>query len=276
MDLILDSRSHHSFNEAYHEILIRSGLFNVIKKEMDEYTEFIEISKLIFNRHKFGGVSFIKINGKLIVLDTSFEKSKTLKLIETGIFKKYKLSLYVKYEPDDEISSLIGCKVINWVMFPANFSVVNNFKWSTENHKHLATLASGRNSLKILGRKPWFNKAQEHPDLFMTYVCCDPTQYFESLKYSKFGIILSIRRDKNTREYEFISNYTPMALNYCPVYPFSFEKDIHYKYLDNPDDLLSLKYIDPKPFSHKSKQLWNDYFRPDKAAALLLSNLSQS
>jgi hypothetical protein len=65
-----------------------------------------------------------------------------------------------------------------------------------------------------------------------------------------------------------------MALNYCPVYPFSFEKDVHYKYLDNPNDLLSLKYIDPKPFNYRSKQLWNDYFRPDKAAALLLSNLS--
>lgn len=273
MDLILDCREHHSFNESCHEILVRSGIFNIIKKETEEYTEFKEVSAPILNRHKFGGVSFIRINDKLIVFDTSFEKDKTLKLIETGIFDKYKPSLYIKYEPDNEISDLIGCKVTNWVMFPANFSVVNNYIWKNHNHSFVSTLASGRNSLKILGRIPWFDKANEYKNLFMTYVCSDPKTYFDSLRLSKFGVILSIRRDKNTREYEFISNHIPMAMNYCPVYPFSFEKDIHYKYVEKPDDLLALQHIDPLPFHNRSKQLWDDYFRPDKAAALLLSSI---
>jgi len=275
MKLELDYREHHSFNESYHWILEKSGLFTIEKKETDEYNELSRVGPEIFNKHKFGGVSFVRIDGKLIVIDTTFEVKKTKQLIDTGIFNKIKPDLCIKYEPNDEISNLVGCKVNNWVMFPAGSGLVSSFQWNGVCNR-VGTLASGKSSLKILGRAPWFDKARQHSELFNVYVACKQRTYCNSLRSSKFGVILSIRRDKNTREYEFISNFIPMALNYKPVYPFAFEPGEHYYYMETPDDLLKLSGVNAIPFHTRSVQLWENYFRPDKAVELLLSNFRQN
>lgn len=272
MKLILDSRDHHSFNESYHWILEQSGLFEIEKKETVEYSDFLDVGAPIFNRHKYGGISFVRVDGKLIVLDTTFEIFKTEALIETGIFERHKPDLYVKYEPDESVANKIGCPVVNWVMFPGGTGLIKSFEW-TGKCDRLATLASGKNSLRILGRTPWFDLARAREDLFNVYVACSQKTYRHSLQRSQWGVILSKRRDKNTREYEFVSSFMPMALNYRPVYPFPFEPDVHYAYMEKPDDLMALIDRNPIPFHTRSVQLWENYFRPDMAARLLLSNL---
>jgi hypothetical protein len=150
--------------------------------------------------------------------------------------------------------------------------MVDKFKWNNAYDK-IATLASGYHSYLLLGRRPWFDKAKSHTNLFYTGLPITQDEYMKYLKDSKFGVILSVRRDKNTREYEFPSNNIPMALNYMPKYEIPFEPMEHYYYLEKPDDLLKLNDVDATKYSEKSKWLWDNYFRPDKAVEWLISKL---
>lgn len=272
MKLEIDSRELHSFNKYYNWILESSGVFQISKKETVEYSDFLECGSKIFDSHKYGSISFARINEKLVVFDTTFEIIKTKELIRTGLFNKHKPDLYIKYEHNSDIENMLKCKVSSWVMFPGGDGLVSRFRWDGICNR-VATLASGKNSYKILGRQPWFEKAKEYPNKFNTYIACRQSTYANSLKSSKFGVILSIRRDKNTREYEFISNFIPMALNYQPVYKFPFEPNVHYYYMENPDSLLDLEGINAIPYHTRSVQLWENYFKPSSAVGLLLKDL---
>jgi hypothetical protein len=63
----------------------------------------------------------------------------------------------------------------------------------------------------------------------------------------------------------------PLAMNYEPKYPFPFEPGTHYHKIDKPEDLLTLKSVNPIRYGNQSRILWNNYFRPDKAVDLLMS-----
>ena len=144
MDLIIESRKVHCFNENYKLIFQKSGKFNIEEKETKIYTDYLAVNK-IFIHNKDGGLSFYYINNKLIVIDTTFKMNFTLKFLETGFFKIYKPDLYIKYEPDKNLENILGCKIASWVMFPAGWGLVERFKWNNKYTK-LASLASGYHS----------------------------------------------------------------------------------------------------------------------------------
>ena len=73
---------------------------------------------------------------------------------------------------------------------------------------------------------------------------------------------------KNRREPECFSCGMPMALNYKPYYPFPFEANKHYVYLEKPEDIVKLNDIDPQPYADASTELYNQYFSVKGASNL--------
>jgi hypothetical protein len=276
MDIILDPRPHHSFNAAYNDIFKISG-HNIIYKEIKEYTILSEYLKT--QKHKWGSISPVIINNKLILLDTQFDKSRSYEQIKIGLFNDIKPDLYIKLEPDNELEQKIGCKVRSWIMFPAGLTLVNKFEYKPLNSIY-NVYATSQNSMIVMKRKNWCQKMDQLNNIssklnnygiktsnncFEICIKIPQPTYLEKLKKSNWGISLSIRNEKNTREYEFISNFMPLALNYEPVYSFPFLPNEHYFKLNTPDDLEKILITDTTKYSNKSKEIWENYFRPDKA-----------
>jgi hypothetical protein len=238
---------------------------------MPEFDAYLELRDKVYlkYRRRDGEMAFIKINGHLIVLDSQFKDAKSMAFAEFGLFNQFKPSLYIKYENNKQLSQKVGCPVTPWVMFPAGWDLVQKFEWGKITPIRTAVLASGKHSLKIMKRVKWFDKAREL-DSFDTKVAIPTDKYCRYLKKSKWGVILSRGNDKNTREYEFISNFLPLALNYHPEYNFPFHPNQHFYYMRTPDDLEKLTKVDPQPYHKRSKELWNTYFRPDMASKMLL------
>lgn len=265
MKLILDNRTHHLFNENYNEILRRSGMFDIEYQELEEHSRMLEIDKIVYpngRRAKHGQITFAKIDGKLIVFDTQFNNKFTDLYINNGLLEGFDPSLYVKYNYD----LTAPCKLYVWVMFPAGFRLVESFKYQYTSD--YTVMASGRTSLRIMSRTNWFNKAKELG--IDCKIGIPQEEYIKLLSKSKWGVILSKRNEKNTREYEFISCEMPLALNYEPLYDFPFHPNEHYLKLNSPNDLEQMIKTDPEKYRIQSKILWDNYFRPDKATKMLL------
>ena len=90
----------------------------------------------------------------------------------------------------------------------------------------------------------------------------DENLYFDLLKQTKWGLILKGKGEagKNRREMEYASYGMPLALNYKPIYPFEFEPNKHYFYLEKIEDLNKLKEINPMPFAKQSTDMYKKYF----------------
>ncbi|CAK0748933.1 hypothetical protein CCP1ISM_3030002 [Azospirillaceae bacterium] len=276
MNIVLDPRPHHTFNAAYNDIFKSSG-HNISYKEIKEYTILLDFLKT--QKHKYGSISPVIINNKLILIDTQFDPGRNLGQVKSGLFNNIKPDLYVKLEPNDELEKAMKCKIRSWVMFPAGLALVDKFKYVPLKKLYNA-YATSQNSMMLMKRVDWcerMNKLNTVNGLFNQTencfeVCIKIPQsiYLEKLKKSNWGISLSIRNEKNTREYEFISNHMPLALNYEPKYGFPFNPDEHYFKLNTPDDLNKMLLTDPMRFSLKSKEIWENYFRPDKAVEWLV------
>lgn len=89
-----------------------------------------------------------------------------------------------------------------------------------------------------------------------------PEKEFENLLLkTKWGLILKGKGvGKNRREIEYISIGMPLALNYQPQYPFPYNANEHYVYLEKPSDIEKLVDIDPKPYAEKSMEIYNKYY----------------
>jgi len=270
-ELTIESRENHCFEEFIQLILMKSQLFNVNKVAMPEYDRYLEVRGKVYPnyRYKYGPIVFIRINGELIIIDTQHRANKFL---SAGLFSGMKPRLYVRQiRPNQDnkmLSSRIGCPIFSWVQFPAGWDLVDKFVWDADQHQRVAMLASSSNSLRIMKRKPWFAKADEL-DGFDTAIGITHSAYLKYLMGTKWGVILSKGIYHNTREYEFISNQMPLALNYCPKCDFPFDPDEHFLHLKTVDDLEKLRHEDPEPFHKQSKMLWENYFRPDVASKWL-------
>ena len=267
-ELTIESREKKCFSKFIHLILIKSQLFDVNEVNMPEYDQYLEVRGKVYpsDKGKYGPIVFIRINGELIIIDTQHRADQFL---SAGLFSGMKPRLYIKPDQNDKsLSSHIGCPVRSWVQFPAGWGLVDKFVWNTNQHQRVAILVSSSSSLRIMGRIPWFAKADEL-DGFDTAKGIEQSVYLKHLMETKWGVILSKRSLHNTREYEFISNQMPLALNYWPECHFPFFPDEQFFYMKTIDDLEKLKYTDPEPFHEQSKMLWENYFRPDVACKRL-------
>lgn len=275
MDLILDERPQHCFNKWYHEILIKSGKFTVKYEKMSEHDRMLELDKIVFpngrkNRH--GQISFAKIDGKLIVFDTQFDDNFSIKYISNGLLTNFQAAAYIKYKKNENVQKLLNCPLVVWAMFPAGWELVNKFEYNSFTSDY-NVMASGMNSLIIMKRKKWFEHAKTLG--IDTQIAIPSLKYLSLINKSRFGVILSIRNEKNTREYEFISNLMPLALNYQPEFDFDFIPGVHYLYMKDVNDLSKLITEDPTKYYHKSKYIWENYFRPDMAANIIINKINK-
>jgi hypothetical protein len=277
MDLILDDRPQHDFNRWYHDILIKSGMFTVKYERMPEHNQMLELDSTVYGsggrKHRHGQISFAKLNNKLVIFDTQFDDKYTLKYLKNGLLNNMSAVVYIKYKKNEEIQSLLNCPLVIWSMFPAGWGLVNKFEYSSHQSNY-NIMASGFNSLRVMKRMDWF----EHAKLIGidTRVAITGTQYLELLMKSRFGIILSIRNEKNTREYEFISNSMPLALNYKPEFEFDFFPNEHYLYMKDINDLSKVLTENVDKYCAKSKYIWENYFRPDMASKILINKTTNA
>jgi hypothetical protein len=269
MDLTLDCRPQHLFNQMYHNILINSGLFN-IKIEKTKEGDILEELK-IERKICHGNISIVNINDRLVVFDT--QPADISLSIAKMIIQHIKPDLWIKWTHEKQFEKNINiCPIKIWIMFPASFDGINIFDWSKEEHTTTALFTTGKNSYRNMGRVSWSKKSKALG--FESHIFLPQRRYFNLLKKAVWGLIISKLNLKNTREYEYPSNGIPMALNYEPQYDYmSFEPNKHYFKLNNVNDLEKLNYENPIPYHLKSKELWNNYLRPDKASNLLLKML---
>lgn len=280
MKLTIDSRPQHDFVNYYTEILTKSGCFtDIIRKEIPEYTQIMKLQEEVYDfkmarrrgkiKHCHGRMSLVKIDNKIVIIDTQFDDNISLRYFQLGLLNVIKPDLFIKYNNRYQpLKDYMTCPFKVWVMFPCGFTLVDKFKWVPGNTTNV--MASGRHSLSVMKRREWFKKAESIG--FATLVGCPQEEYLKHLAKSNWGISLSLKEDKNTREYEFVSNNLPLALNYKPFYDeIPFNPMEHYFLMENVNDLDKLLTVDPIPYHEKSKWLWGNYFRPDKATQQLLN-----
>jgi len=275
MDLILESRKPHHFIRCYEDVLIKSGIFNVTRQEQPENTMLIEEVKRLFGnkyRAKYGGLCFIKIGGRLVILEAFMRPVHNHKLFLNGMFNNIKPDFWVSFYHDPEFEDMIKCPVRPWITFPCGFDFVNKFQWHGPK-KYTGFITSGKASALLMRRVEWIKHAQGLGDFFATGHPIAPEKYLQTMLESTWGIILSHKRLKNTREYEYPSCGMPMALNYMPIFEYPFNPNEHYILLEDPEDLTKLRDINPHHYARQSRWIWDNYLRPDRAAALLLRML---
>ncbi|CAK0760337.1 hypothetical protein CCP1ISM_90009 [Azospirillaceae bacterium] len=277
-DLVIDKnwKTGHSFIKWCYELLIKSEMFNVFEEDMKVHRKLDDIKSKL-GKLKFlqlADMSFFKIDGKMIVLDTWSSASHAKAFADLGLFKGLNHRLYIKIHETEEIKRLYGYKTFNWIIFPCGDQFVNKTVRKDSGWKYDTFFTSGPHSLRTQKRFYWYDHCLKSDRMFATNQKLSTQEFIDVMGDSKFGLITSIRNYKNTREYEFISNGMPLVLNYRPKYDFPFEPNKHYLFMTNPNDLVRLRTLNHKPFADASKYIWENYYRPEAAAKYLISALS--
>ena len=152
---------------------------------------------------------------------------------------------------------------------------LGEFQWENKPHTHLCNFAFAKRG----NRMEWLTYHQNTPWVYHKQLR-STRQYMEVLRDTHWGlslqgIVTKPRMDgKCYRESEYMSLGFPLALNYQPFYPFSFQPNVDYVFLEKPEDLVKLKDIDPLPFAHRSTHNYQQWFSPLGMSQLLLDILS--
>lgn len=231
-------------------------------------------------RRKEEGFTIAKIDGITVAIDANGGCGNIKSMYEDGLFDsvlkdvKVIIKTQYKYNPFWEIfKQNTGIKVTPWIMWSTINFPLCSFSWAPTNHKYLASCAGGRNSNRRWGRPPYINYCKNDDRFHSQRMLVN--EYIEILKKCKWGLILQGGNKyncdgKNTREIEYASCGMPLVLNYCPTYDFSFEPNKHFLYLEKPEDLEKLEYINPEPYAKASEELWHKYFKPESAVSYLM------
>jgi hypothetical protein len=159
----------------------------------------------------------------------------------------------------DKIYEKFQIKVLPFIIFPNKVFNLSFNKWKyTDNHEYLC-FHTGRIWRE---RHKWVNylnnSSFKKPD---TSKQLNEKDFESLLLKTKWGLILKGKGvGKNRREVEYMSIGMPLVLNYKPEYPFPYNPDEHYVYLEKPSDIDKLIDLDPKPFAEKSVEIYNKYY----------------
>lgn len=268
------------WNNTLCRMLIDSNLFDVD----------VEDQPLIrFPGTRNGNFHQMRVNGKMVGCDTWDTTDPLGVYARSGYFKKpdgpaAHLDLIIKIQSLhndahwNKVSSEIGVPIKPWTIFPSSFFPLGFFKWQfKESFKYTCSLTGKNNRF---GRRPWVDWCTTQPDFYTKadYVSTDKLEVFEDvMKNCKWGISLSGRRGafKNRRECELASCGMPIAMNYEPSYAFEFKAGKHFVLLNKPEDLITLRDIDPRPFAEAATQIYNDHFSPVGMANHLIKMVSE-
>ena len=275
-------RGRQGWNNTLHRMLVLSGLFEIEFKSLsapngnDGYFPNPRVPGAR-NRHW----SNFELNGLLIGLDTWDTLSPTAKYEQAGLFRDYLrgVSLIIKVQHHkcphwEGFMGRTGKPVTGWTVMPTHWFPILNppFQWSERGHKYTACVTGKNNRF---GREIWVNWAAVTGDFYTKADCTSvdpPDVYFEVLRNCRWGLVLRGKRgaEKNRREVEFTACGMPLALNYCPEYPFPMTPGVDFFYVEKPDDLVRLRETDPRPFAAASQRLFREHFSPIGMAKTLV------
>lgn len=264
---------HEGWNWTLYRMIANSGVFNVTTKDFP----YVRVDG---NRN--GNWTMMEVDGVLIGLDTwdTWAPTSVFKdnLLFDNVLSNVDLILKIQYYKCDywaEFEKETNIKVRPWTVMPTKDFPLESFKWQNKNHKWLGTVTGKNNRF---GRPTWVDWCSNHKEFHSSgeYLVNDTlNDYLERLNECKWGIILKGKQrnhdGKNRRECEFTSCNMPLVMNYIPTYTFDMNPNEHFVYVQNPDDLIILKSLDPKPYVRASEYLWNEHFSPRGMANTLLA-----
>lgn len=162
-------------------------------------------------------------------------------------------------EKYDNLYNKYNIKVLPFIIFPNRYFNLGFDKWdSNKQHKYLC-FHTGRQWRE---RSRWINYLKNNISEIPQINTKLTTQEYQSLLLdTKWGLVLKGKGiGKNRREIEYMSIGMPLVLNYKPEYPFPYNANEHYVYLEKPKDIEKLKDIDPEPYAKKSLDIYNRYY----------------
>jgi len=269
-----DYRKHRGWNWTLLRMIADSGLFKV----STERFPWVRVDGA-----RNSNWTMMRVNGALVGLDTWDTYSPTSAFYNSGFFNEGPLKdldlvikiQYYKCPFWDEFQTNTGIPVKPWTVMPTKDFPLGYFKWKHENHPLMGTITGKNNRF---GRQPWVDWCVKQPDFYAKsdYISTDSLEtYRDILKRCRWGIILKGKQrnhdGKNRRECEFSSCGIPLALTYQPTYSFPMNPGEHFVLLKNPEDLATLRYIDPRPYAKASRYLYQEHFSPQGAAKTLIS-----
>jgi len=238
----------------------------------------INLEPIVGKRHQF--IGFFKFNDVLVALDAWDGTQPTCMLADwfkdhhfyskTKIIFKIQYRSSIKIQEFENFTAVTGIPITSWTMFHSLTFPLEYFKWDkNQNHKYL-TYVSGKR------RQEWLDYYIDSKEV-ATFDNCGLAKvpknraklvtqdFLDIVKDCKWGLSLKGKRIsnldcKNRREVEYSSVGMPLALNYIPEYPFPFEKDKHYVYVEKPEDLMKLQDIDPVPYAEAAWETYQKYF----------------
>lgn len=150
-------------------------------------------------------------------------------------------------------------KVLPFIMFPNRYFNLAFDKWKYNNDQylcfHTGRIWRGRSAWVSFLNTSNLNIPKIHKELIID------KEYEQLLLKTKWGLILKGKGvGKNRREVEYMSIGMPLALNYKPHYPFEYNANEHYVFLEKPQDILKLQDIDPEPYAQKSLEIYEKYY----------------
>ena len=245
-----------------------------IKTEILKY----QLPILVGGRRGINNLTPFIYNDIVFIIDDWDHASPTCYLLNNPNIPKFYLNnnvciLKIQYCLNEinnynEIYKQSNIKILPFTMFATHHFKLENFQYNINyNHKYNY----------IITGKPWRHRiswiryAEKEESRYIKYTgggegtMSDLLFFYEELKESKWGLILKGKGcgGKNRREVEFSSLGMPLALNYIPHYPFDFIPNKDFVLLESPQDLSSLKDIDPAPFAERSRYIYSQYFSPE-------------
>lgn len=266
-----------SWNVTLMRMLDRSGLFDV---RFDPHLPHLPPKMC---GRVTGNLCTFRVDDKLIALSTWDTNSPVVEAERAGhfmcghLFGSVRLLLHIQWRPDDPywgyFEKVAQIPVSAWTIFPSREFPLEVFRYEPgAQHIYQATLTGADR----FGRGAYRDVARKHQDFYVKVGSekDDMSEYLNILRTCRWGVSLGGRRNtdkKNRREIEFASCGMPLALNYQPHYPFPFEPGKHYVYMEEPEDLLRLREIDPRPFAAAADQVYRERWCDVGMAGTLLN-----
>ena len=253
-----------SWNVTLLRQLVTSGLFIVKTIRLDHPPNVCRRS---------ANYSVFYVNGAKVGLDTWDTAEPSSILWQREMLRDLDLLVKIQWR-DDTIWTYMekgGLRVRPWTVFPSREFTLGFFQYDSTQRHRVMGLISGANRFGRCAYADWTARNPDFTSILGQKIPMD--RYLRLVRGCRWGVSLKGRRGtdgKNRREAEFASCGMPLALNYAPSYPFDFRPGRDFWLLSGPEDLITLRNLDPAPFAARSKYHWNEHFSAVGSAKTLL------
>lgn len=267
-----------SWNWTLVRMLATSGVFEIAETDLP---------KINLPGVRNANWCVLGVNGKLVGLDTWDSADPLKAYLESedtacrAAISTLSLIVKIQYFSNPYWDRLrIQCPVplTSWTIFPTHDFPLGFFTYDADKaHKYLAT-TTGKNGR--FGRQQWIEAGRQIGGFRTKNDFNDKDdrhEFLDILTQCRWGLCLKGAwcAPKNRREVEYSSCAMPLALNYMPSYPFDFAPNEHYLYLEKPQDLITLRDVNPEPYAKASKHIYDNHFSPAGMAKSLIKLVTE-